>query len=83
MATKSYKWREEYHTLLKNIDLFTVEGNALTLTVMEKVGKYGTTSKCFASKVGSWKRQIRLDADAETDIFKKHFCIYITVVFHT
>ena len=37
VATKSYKWREEHHTLLKNIDLFTVEGNTLVLTVMEKV----------------------------------------------
>ena len=34
-------------------------------------------------RMGSWKRRIWLDADADTDIFKKHFYIYITVIFHT
>ena len=34
---------------------------------------------------GSWKRRIRsdTDADTDTDIFKKDFYIYITVIFHT
>ena len=32
--------------------------------------------------VGSWKRRIRSDADTDADIFKKHFYIYVTVIFH-
>ena len=32
---------------------------------------------------GSWKRRIRSDADTGADIFKKHFYIYVTVIFHT
>ena len=34
---------------------------------------------------GSWKRRVRSDADtdADTNIFKKEFYIYITVIFHT
>ena len=30
---------------------------------------------------GGWKRRTRSDMDADTDIFKKHFYIYITVIF--